>query len=266
MWPKRADELLAGGSLYWVFHGLVLARQRILGLEPRRGGDGIERCAIRLDPEVVRTLPQPRRPFQGWRYLRPEDAPRDLVAGDAGGRGHAAAAGRRARRDRSALMSAAAPSSLRLSLPRLSRRAGGRGVEVQLGRARRGVLPAEHGGRPGGAAAAADRELQQDIDAAAPSRELMPARVLFQSYTNEVPVCEAHTRNAALVEINRSKPGGAPPAWTEYLVIVPEADGTSRIDDVLFATRRSDTLRARLGYFAVRAELVCGAANGPFRG
>jgi hypothetical protein len=78
MWPKRAAELVAGGSLYWVFRGHLLARQRILGLEPRREADGIERCAIRLDPEVIRTLPQPRRPFQGWRYLRPEDAPLDL--------------------------------------------------------------------------------------------------------------------------------------------------------------------------------------------
>ena len=83
MWPKRQDELTAGGSLYWVFKGLVLGRQRILGLEPRDGADGITRCAIRLDPEVVRTTPQPRRPFQGWRYLRPEDAPRDLVSGGA---------------------------------------------------------------------------------------------------------------------------------------------------------------------------------------
>jgi hypothetical protein len=83
MWPRRADELLAGGSLYWVFKGLVLARQRILGLEPRRGADGIDRCAIRLDTAVVRTAPQPRRPFQGWRYLRPQDAPPDLAASPA---------------------------------------------------------------------------------------------------------------------------------------------------------------------------------------
>lgn len=78
MWPKRAEELKTGGSLYWVFRGLVLARQQVVGLEPRRGEDGIERCAIRLDPEIVRTCPQPRRPFQGWRYLRPEDAPADV--------------------------------------------------------------------------------------------------------------------------------------------------------------------------------------------
>jgi hypothetical protein len=80
MRPKREAEILAGGSLYWVIRGFVLGRQRIVGLESRVTGDGIERCAIRLDPEVVRTMPQPRRAFQGWRYLRAEDAPRDLAA------------------------------------------------------------------------------------------------------------------------------------------------------------------------------------------
>ena len=75
MWPKREAELVAGGSLYWVIKGLVLGRQRMLGLERFDNGDGISRCLIRLDPEVVRTLPQPRRAFQGWRYLRPDDAP-----------------------------------------------------------------------------------------------------------------------------------------------------------------------------------------------
>jgi hypothetical protein len=92
--------------------------------------------------------------------------------------------------------------------------------------------------------------LARAIEEAAANPEMLPPRVLFQTYTNEVPVCEARTRNVALVEVRRSKPGGAPPAWTEYLVIVPEADGSSRVDDVLFATRRSDTLRARLAYFA----------------
>jgi hypothetical protein len=79
MRPQRADDLLGGGSLYWVIKGLVLCRQRVLGLESRTDRDGVERCLLRLDPEVVRTAPQPRRPFQGWRYLRPEDAPRDLA-------------------------------------------------------------------------------------------------------------------------------------------------------------------------------------------
>ncbi|SUZ30986.1 hypothetical protein ROE7235_00717 [Roseibaca ekhonensis] len=78
MWPKRAAELLAGGSLYWVFKGAVLARQRIVRLDEVLGADGITRCAIVLDPEVVRTAAATRRPFQGWRYLKPEDAPADL--------------------------------------------------------------------------------------------------------------------------------------------------------------------------------------------
>ena len=80
MWPKRADELLNGGSLYWVFKGVLLARQRILRLEERRGEDGIVRCALVLDPAVIRTEPVPKRAFQGWRYLDPKDAPRDLKA------------------------------------------------------------------------------------------------------------------------------------------------------------------------------------------
>ncbi len=78
MWPRRAGEVLNGGSLYWVFKGLVLARQRILRFDEVVGADGILRCGLVLDPKVVRTEPQPRRPFQGWRYLKPEDAPRDL--------------------------------------------------------------------------------------------------------------------------------------------------------------------------------------------
>ncbi|AHM02805.1 hypothetical protein roselon_00360 [Roseibacterium elongatum DSM 19469] len=83
MWPKRADEVLDGGSLYWVFKGMLLCRQRILRLDPVEGGDGITRCGIVLDPETVRVTATPKRPFQGWRYLKPEDAPRDLAPGRA---------------------------------------------------------------------------------------------------------------------------------------------------------------------------------------
>ncbi|MFD1911674.1 DUF1489 family protein [Halodurantibacterium flavum] len=83
MWPKRSDEVLAGGSIYWVFKGVILARQRIIGLEEIAGSDGIRRCGLQLDPEVVRTEAAPRRPFQGWRYLDPADSPRDLSPGRA---------------------------------------------------------------------------------------------------------------------------------------------------------------------------------------
>ncbi len=83
MWPKREAEVLDGGSLYWVIKGAVLARQRILGMEERRGADGIARCALVLDVAVIRTEAAPRRPFQGWRYLDPRESPRDLPVGRA---------------------------------------------------------------------------------------------------------------------------------------------------------------------------------------
>jgi hypothetical protein len=88
------------------------------------------------------------------------------------------------------------------------------------------------------------------VRAASANPALPSARTLFQTYVNEVPECRVRTLNAAIVEIQRSNAGGTPPAWTEYLVVTPERDGTTRIDDVLFATRRSDTLRTRLQRWA----------------
>lgn len=84
MWPRRADEVLAGGSLYWVIRGAIQVRQRIPAFEPVTGEDGVRRCAIVLEPTLVATALRPRRPFQGWRYLRAADAPPDLgtTAGD----------------------------------------------------------------------------------------------------------------------------------------------------------------------------------------
>jgi hypothetical protein len=78
MFPKRGDEILHGGSLYWVIRGLISVRQRILALEPVTGRDGIQRCRIVFDPAYVLVRPTPRRAFQGWRYLEPADAPADL--------------------------------------------------------------------------------------------------------------------------------------------------------------------------------------------
>jgi hypothetical protein len=79
--PKRAEELTEGGSLYWVIKGTVLVRQTILGVETLNAG-GQSFCHIRLDRTLHLTLPQPRRAFQGWRYLEPKDAPADLSSGD----------------------------------------------------------------------------------------------------------------------------------------------------------------------------------------
>ncbi len=75
--PKRAEDILAGGSLYWVIGGAIMARQRILGFEDGAKQDGTPACAIRLDPVLVPTRPRAWRPFQGWRYLDPAKAPPD---------------------------------------------------------------------------------------------------------------------------------------------------------------------------------------------
>jgi hypothetical protein len=81
MWPKREEELLNGGSIYWVIKGSIQCRQRIDRLDEYVGEDGIRRCAIVLNPEIVRTQGSLRRPFQGWRYLPLDDAPPDLPKG-----------------------------------------------------------------------------------------------------------------------------------------------------------------------------------------
>ncbi len=81
MWPKRAAEILDGGSLYWVIKGAIQVRQRITALEEVIGHDGIRRCRIVLDPQIILTRKAARRPFQGWRYLDPNDSPPDLPHG-----------------------------------------------------------------------------------------------------------------------------------------------------------------------------------------
>lgn len=81
MWPRRADELTGGGSLFWVIRGLIAVRQPIEALVPAPGADGITRCAIVLSPRLIRVVPRPHRPFQGWRYLPAADAPADLPPG-----------------------------------------------------------------------------------------------------------------------------------------------------------------------------------------
>lgn len=77
MVPKRQADLLEGGSIYWVIKRQIRVRQRIIDIEEFVDGQGIRRCHLHLDPEHVHTRLQARRPFQGWRYLTPQDAPVD---------------------------------------------------------------------------------------------------------------------------------------------------------------------------------------------
>ena len=78
MVPKRAAELVDGGSLYWVIRGEIMCRQCIRAIRPFRDKDGVGRCGVVLEPKVVLVAPRPFRAFQGWRYLAPKDAPPDL--------------------------------------------------------------------------------------------------------------------------------------------------------------------------------------------
>jgi hypothetical protein len=78
MVPKRADELLDSGSLFWVIRGQVMCRQRLLAVRPFVDRDGIGRCRLALEPALVLVEPRLHRAFQGWRYLDAKSAPRDL--------------------------------------------------------------------------------------------------------------------------------------------------------------------------------------------
>jgi hypothetical protein len=78
MTPRRREELLDGGSIYWVIKGQVRARQLLLDIEAVVDDQGRADNHLILGEQLVRTVPRKHRPFQGWRYLAPEDAPPDL--------------------------------------------------------------------------------------------------------------------------------------------------------------------------------------------
>ena len=77
--PKRRDDLLDGGSIYWVIKGIVQARQRLLDLREGTRENGTPCTLLILDKTLVPVRPMPRRAFQGWRYLAADEAPADLT-------------------------------------------------------------------------------------------------------------------------------------------------------------------------------------------
>src|SRR3982074_990224 len=78
MTPKRIEEILAGGSLFWVIKGEIAAREKIIAIEPFRDRDGIGRCRLVMQPKVIAVSPRPMRAFQGWRYFTEDSVPPDL--------------------------------------------------------------------------------------------------------------------------------------------------------------------------------------------
>ncbi len=82
--PRRAEELLDGGSLYWVVRGVISCRQELVGFDEDtdQSEDGRKYCRIKVKRPLIRTAPQACKAFQGWRYLEPDRAPPDLRQGD----------------------------------------------------------------------------------------------------------------------------------------------------------------------------------------
>lgn len=78
MTPKRTEEILDGGSLYWVIKGQIAARQKLVAFRDVKK-NGIPHCGLIYDKQIVPVVARPRRPFQGWRYLDEKDAPPDLA-------------------------------------------------------------------------------------------------------------------------------------------------------------------------------------------
>jgi len=78
MTPKRADEVLDGGSLYWVIKGQIAARQQLLAIRAVKK-NGVPHCGLVHQKDLIPVVARPRRAFQGWRYLEAKDAPPDLA-------------------------------------------------------------------------------------------------------------------------------------------------------------------------------------------
>lgn len=76
--PKKAEEILDGGSIFWVIKKFVRVRQRLIGIERGVNSEGRPSCALHLDPTLIRTELKEFRAFQGWRYFKDDEIPADL--------------------------------------------------------------------------------------------------------------------------------------------------------------------------------------------
>ena len=77
--PKKHEAIVESGSLYWVIKGVICARQKIVEIIKQEDRNGVKRCRIYLDNSIRKTTPIRKRPFQGWRYLKKNRTPADIV-------------------------------------------------------------------------------------------------------------------------------------------------------------------------------------------
>ena len=80
--PKQKEQLIKTGSIFWIIKRNVLVRQKILDIISVIRDDGSKGCEIELDKDLVRVIPTPMKPFQGWRYYMVDDTPPDLNLGN----------------------------------------------------------------------------------------------------------------------------------------------------------------------------------------
>lgn len=77
--PRQKDEILSSeGSMYWIIKNTIQARQKIVDLKLVEEEDGETYCQILMNPQIIRVSPRKKRAFQGWRYFKGSDVPKDI--------------------------------------------------------------------------------------------------------------------------------------------------------------------------------------------
>ena len=76
--PKRKPEILDGGSLYWIINNRFAIRQLVIDIRENISYEGKKYCLIILDRKIIQVEKISQRPFQGWRYLKLNNSPKDI--------------------------------------------------------------------------------------------------------------------------------------------------------------------------------------------
>ena len=76
--PTRANDLINGGSVYWIIKRQICARQTIADIQTLKDEDDKPFCHVIMNQQIYLTQPVAHKHIQGWRYLSPEKAPKDI--------------------------------------------------------------------------------------------------------------------------------------------------------------------------------------------